>query len=166
MLIPKPDGTHWFCTDFRQNNKVTKSDSYPIPGVDDCVDRVENANFVSKFDLLKGYWQVPLTTRVKEISAFATRDGLYQYKVMLFGMKKHATTFQRLINTVIYGLEGCIAYIDDVVVYRDNWERHLQHVHSLLLRLMKAKLTVNLRKSKFRCAHIVFLDHMVGQGQV
>ena len=166
VLVPKPDGTYRFCTDFRQVNKVTKSDSYPIPRVDDCVDRVGNAKFVSKLDLLKGYWQVPLTTRAKEISAFATPDGLYQYKVMPFGMKNAPATFQRLINTVISGLEGCSAYIDDVVVYSDTWERHLKHVHSLLLRLMEAKLTVNLGKSEFGCAHIVFLGHMVGQGQI
>ena len=166
VLVPKPDGTYRFCTDFRQVNKVTKSDSYPIPRVDDCVDRVGNAKFVSKLDLLKGYWQVPLTTRAKEISAFATPDGLYQYKVMPFGMKNAPATFQRLINTVISGLEGCSAYIDDVVVYSDTWERHLKHVHSLLLRLMEAKLMVNLGKSEFGCAHIVFLGHMVGQGQI
>ena len=85
---------------------------------------------------------------------------------MLFRMKKRTSNIPMPYNTVIYGLEGCIAYIDDVVVYSDTWERHLKHVHSLLLRLMKAKLMVNLRKSEFGCAHIVFLDHMVGQGQV
>ena len=76
-----------------------------------------NAKFVSKLDLLKGYWQVPLTTRAKEISAFAIPDGLYQYKVMPFGMKNTPATFQCLINTVISALEGCSAYIDDVVVH-------------------------------------------------
>ena len=120
VLVPKPDGTYRFCTDFRQVNKVTKSDSYPIPRVDDCVDRVGDTTFVSKLDLLKGYWQVPLTTRAKEISAFATPDGLYQYKVMPFGMKNAPATFQRLINTVISGLEGCSAYIDNVVMYSDT----------------------------------------------
>ena len=85
---------------------------------------------------------------------------------MPFGMKNTPATFQRLINRVISGLEGCSAYIDDVVVYSDTWERHLEHVHSLLLRLMEAKLTVNVGKSEFGCAHIVFLCHIMGQGQV
>ena len=89
-----------------------------------------------------------------------------QYKVMPFGIKNAPATFQRLINTVISGLEGCSAYIDDVVVYSDTWERQLKHVHSLLLRLMEAELMVNLGKSEFGCAHIVFLGHMVGQGQI
>lgn len=166
VLVPKPDGTYRFFTDFRQVNKITKSDSYPIPRVNDRVDKIGDARFVSKFDLLKGYWQVPLTTRAREVSAFVTPDGLYHYKVMPFGMKNVPATFQRLINTVISGLEGCSAYIDDVVVYSDTWEQHLRHVHSLMCRLMEAKLTINLVKSEFGCAHIVFLGHMVGQGQV
>ena len=165
VLVPKPDGTYRFCTDFRQVNKVTKSDSYPIPRVDDCVDRMGNAKFVCKLDLLKGYWQVPLTARAKEISAFATPDGLYQYKVMPFGMKNAPATFQCLINTVITGLKGCNAYID-VVIYSDTWEQHLKQVRSLLLRLVEANLTVNLLKCEFGCAHIIFLGHVVGQGQV
>ena len=85
---------------------------------------------------------------------------------MPFGMKDVPATFQRLINTVIAGLEGCSAYIDDVVIYSDTWEQHLGHVRSLMLRLREAKLTVNLAKSEFGCAHIVFLGQLVGQGQI
>ena len=120
VLVPKPDGTYRLCTDFRQVNKATKSDSYPIPHVDDCVDKVGNAKYVMKLDLLKGYWQVPLSNRAKEISAFVTPDGLFQYKVMPVGMKNAPVTFQHLINGIISGLEGCSAYIDDVVVYSDT----------------------------------------------
>ena len=108
--------TYHFCIDFCQVNKATM---FPIPRVDDCVDKVGNTKYVMmKFkDLLKGYWQVPLTSRAKEISAFAISDGLSPYKVMPFGMKNVPATFQHLINGVISGLEGCNAYIDDMVVY-------------------------------------------------
>ena len=87
LLVPKPDGSYRFCTDFRKVNKVTKTDSFPIPRIDDCIDRVGKAKYVSKFDLLKGYWQVPLSDRAKEVSAFVTPDSFYQYKVVPFGMK-------------------------------------------------------------------------------
>ena len=76
-----------------------------------------------------------LSPKAEEISAFANPDGLYQYKVMPFGMKNAPATFQRLINTVIASLEGCSAYIDDVVIYSDTWEQHLGHMRSLMLRL-------------------------------
>ena len=62
VLVPKSGGTYRFCTDFRKVNSFTKTDSYPIPRIDDCIDRIGHSKYVSKFDLLKGYWQVPLTT--------------------------------------------------------------------------------------------------------
>ena len=117
ILVPKSNGTYRMCTDYRKVNSVTKTDSFPIPRIDDCI---ENSKYVTKFDLLKGFWQVPLTDKAKEVSAFATPNGLYQYKVMPFGMKNSPATFQRLVNNVICGLDGCDAYIDDIIIYSDS----------------------------------------------
>lgn len=66
----KPDGTYRIYTDYRKVNNVKKSDSFPIPSMEDCIDRIGNARYLTKFDLLKGFWQVPLTDRAKEISCF------------------------------------------------------------------------------------------------
>ncbi len=101
LLVKKYDSTFRFCTDFRRVNAITKPDSYPLPRMEDCVDRVGNAAFVTKIDLLKGYWQVPLTERAKEISAFVTPDHFLNYTVMAFGLRNAPATFQRLINRVI-----------------------------------------------------------------
>ena len=94
--------------------------------MDDCIERVGRTTYVTKFDRLEGFWQIPLTERAKEISGFVTPDGLYQYKVMPFGMKNSPSSFQRLINKVIANLDGCEAYIDDVIIYSDTWEQHLK----------------------------------------
>ena len=75
ILVPKPDGSYRMCTDYRKVNSVTKTDTFPIPRMDDCIDKVGKAKYVTKFDLLKGFWQVPSTDRAKEISAFVTPDG-------------------------------------------------------------------------------------------
>ena len=166
ILVPKSNGTYRMCTDYRKVNSVTKTDSFPIPRIDDCIDKVGNSKYVTKFDLLKGFWQVPLTDRAKEVSAFATPNGLYQYKVMPFGMKNSPATFQRLVNNVICGLDGCDAYIDDVIIYSDSWSDHLQRIRQFFDRLSKAKLTVNLAKTEFCHASVTFLGHLVGQGQV
>ena len=77
ILVPKSNGTYRMSTDYRKVNSVTKTDSFPIPRIDDCIDKVGNSKYVTKFDLLKGFWQVPLTDRAKEVSAFATPNGLY-----------------------------------------------------------------------------------------
>ena len=154
------------CTDYRKLNSVTKTDTFTIPRIDDCIDKVGKAKYVTKIDLLKGFYQVPLTKRAKELSAFVTPSGLYQYKVMAFGMKNSPATFQRLINSVTGGSDGCDAYIDDAIIYSDTWEEHLSTIRQFYDRLSDAKLTINLSKSEFACATVTFLGHVVGQGQI
>ena len=117
-------------------------------------------------DLLKGYWQVTLTDRAKQISAFVTPDGLYQYRVMPFGLKNAPATFQRMINQLTGRIEGCEAYIDDVVVYSDCWRDHLSRLHKVLRVFADVDLTVNLAKSEFGHAEVNFLGHVVGSGWV
>ena len=103
LLVPKPDNTPRFCSDFWKVNSVTKPEAFPLPRMDDCINEVGTAKFVSCSDLLKSYWQVPLSNRAQEISAFGTPSHLYSYKVMPFGQQNAPATFQRLMNTVIHG---------------------------------------------------------------
>lgn len=128
--------------------------------------QVGAAEFVSKFDLLKGYWQVPLTTRVREISMFVIPSGLFSYKVMPFGLHNAPATFQRLMNHVVSGLAGCAVYLDDVVTFSDTWKEHLQRIQALFDRLQWAKLTVNLAKCEFVKAKFTYLGKVVGHGEV
>lgn len=109
LLVTKEDGGIRFCTNYRKVNAVTVSDAYPLPRINDLID----SKHVFKIDLLKGYYQVSLTPRAQQISAFVTPFGLYQCNVMALGMKTAPSTFQRLVNSVIHGLEGTFAYIDD-----------------------------------------------------
>ncbi|XP_062373894.1 uncharacterized protein LOC134062039 [Sardina pilchardus] len=166
VLVNKPDGTFRFCTDYRKVNAQTKPDSFPLPRIEDCVDQVGGARFVSKFDLLKGYWQVPLTDRAREVSAFITPKGLFSYKVMSFGLRNAPASFQRLMNRVVSGLDGCAVYLDDVVCYSDTWEKHVKHIRALFTRLAAANLTVNLAKCDFARATVTYLGKVVGQGKV
>lgn len=164
--MPKSDSTPRFCSDFRKLNAVTKPDCFPLPRMDDCVDQVGSAKFVSKFDLLKGFWQIPMTTRAREVSAFITPTGLYSYTVMAFGLRNSAATFQRLMNRVVGDMAGCAVYLDDVVVYSDAWEEHVERIEELFTRLAGARLTVNLAKCEFARATVTYLGRVVGQGEV
>ena len=166
ILVPKHDGGFRFCTDFRKVNDKTKSDSFPIPRIADCIDQIGNAKFVSTFNMLKGYWQVPLTQRAREVSAFVTPSGLYQYKVMPFGMKNAPATFQKMFNKLVRDIDGCEGYIDDVVIFSDNWSDHIRQIERFFQIMREAKLTINLMKSEFGKATVKYLGHIVGQGQV
>ena len=166
ILVEKHDGRFRFCTDFRNVNDKTKSGSFPIPRIAECIDQIGNAKFVSTFDMLKGYWQVPLTQRAREISVFVTPRGLYQYKVMPFGMKNAPATFQRMVNKLVRDIDRWEGYIDDVVIYSANWSDHISQIKSFFQIMREAKLTINLMKSEFGKATVKYLGHILGQGQV
>lgn len=166
LLVPKPDSTVRFCTDYRKVNKITVPDSFPMPRVDDCIDTIGSANYVSKLDLLKGYWQVPLTDRASEISAFVTPDSFMQYTVMAFGMRNAPATFQRLVNQVFAGVPNCTAYLDDVVTYSSTWPEHMALLRTMFQRLADASLTLNLAKCEFGKAKVTYLGKVVGGGEV
>lgn len=93
LLVSKPDGTFRPCTDLRKVNNATKPNSLPLPCMEDYVNQVGCAKFVSKFDLLKGNWQVPLTPRARKMAASITPNGFYSYAVMLFGLQANKQGF-------------------------------------------------------------------------
>ncbi len=166
LLVPKSDGTARFCTDYRKVNAVTIPDCFPLPRMEDCIDNLGSARYVSKLDLLKGYWQVPLTSRASDISAFVTPEIFLQYSVMAFGMRNAPATFQRLIDIVFSGVPNCNAYLDDLVVYSVDWSEHISLLRTVFERLANASLTLNLAKCEFGQATIIYLGKEVGQGQV
>ena len=166
LLVPKEDGQQRFCTDYRRVNAVTVPDAYPLPRVDDLIDEVGQARYITKLDLLKGYYQIPLTEDAQQISAFITPFGLFQYLVAPFGMRNCPATFQRAMNTLVQGLEGVSVYIDDVLLFSDSWEQHTRQLAELLRRLREARLTVKLAKSRFGVATVLYLGHEVGHGCV
>ncbi|XP_073797050.1 uncharacterized protein isoform X2 [Danio rerio] len=166
ILVPKSDGSFRFCTDFRKVNALTVPDNYPLPRMEDCVDNVGYANFVSKLDMLKGYWQIPLSSRASDIAAFITPDAFAQYTAMAFGLRNAPATFQRLVNTVLAGIPNCSAYLDDVVVYSRDWSEHLKSLRDVFQRFASASLTLNLTKCEFGQAKVTYLGKEVGHGQV
>ncbi|XP_068212700.1 uncharacterized protein [Palaemon carinicauda] len=147
---------------------VDIGDALPVKQspIDDCLDQIGPPKFISKLDFLKGYWQVPLSDRAREISAFVTLFGLYECKVRPFGLKNAACTLQRLMNRIICGLDGVEIYIDDLVVHSDDWETHVRRLKWVFEVLLDAGLVVNLKKCEFGKAKVSYLGHEVGLGQV
>ncbi|XP_075775856.1 uncharacterized protein LOC142826672 [Pelodiscus sinensis] len=150
VLVPKPDGSLRFCIDFRKVNAQSRFDAYPMPRVDELLDRLGGARYLSTLDLTRGYWQIPLTPTSREKTAFSTPFGLYHFTRMPFGLHGAAATFQRLMDRVLREQgRWAAAYIDDIVVYSQTWGEHLQHVGAVLQALREAGLTANPRKCRF-----------------
>lgn len=147
VLVDKPDGSIRFCTDYRKLNEVTRADSYPIPRMEDCIDQIGNAKYITKCDLLKGYRSVPLTERAKLKSAFVVPGGKYHYNVMPFGMQNSQATFTRLMNRCLANIPNVSVYIDDIVIYNESWEEHINSIEQVFQKLNEANLTINLEKA-------------------
>lgn len=118
VLVPKPDGSIRFCIDFREVNKKAKLDAYPMPWMDDLLDQVGEARYLSSLDLTKGYCQVPVRPQDWEKTAFAMPQGLFHFIVMPFGLHRVVATFQRLVDRALGACKSfCVAYLDDILVF-------------------------------------------------
>ena len=167
VLVPKPDGTWRFCNDFRKLNEISKYDAYPMPRIDELIERLGPARFISTLDLTRGYWQVPLTPRAREKTAFTTPEGLFHYKVLPFGVHGAPATFQRLMDRVLRPHRAyAAAYIDDIVIHSGSWEDHLERLTAVLQSLRRAGLTANPAKCRLGLEEANYLGHTVGRGCV
>ncbi|XP_065438558.1 uncharacterized protein LOC135981218 [Chrysemys picta bellii] len=167
VMVPKKDKTMRFCVDYRKLNAITQPDPYPTPRIEDLLDTLGGARFISTLDLTKGYWQIPLDAEAQGKSAFIVESGLYEFKVLPFGMRNSGATFMRLINEVLRGLESFArAYIDDLAVFSSSWQDHLNHIGIVLHRLREANLTVKVSKCRMGAAEVTYLGHRVGNGQL
>ncbi|XP_034565104.1 uncharacterized protein LOC117830889 isoform X1 [Notolabrus celidotus] len=167
VLVPKKDGSIRFCIDFRYLNSISLFDSYPTPRIDDLLERLGKAKYLTTLDLCKGYWQVPLTEQSRKLTAFRTPWGLFQFTVLPFGLHGAPATFQRLMDQVLSDFSGfAAAYLDDIVIYSNTWEEHLEHLQAVMDRIHSAGLTVNPSKCVFAAAETEYLGHIIGNGVI
>ena len=147
VLLLKRDGALRLCVDYRHLNHVTKPDPYPMPRVDDLLDGLGQAKYISSLDLMKGYGQVPVHPESGQQTAFITPFGKYQFLTMPFGLVGAPAVFQRLMNTVLADVSAfSTAYLDDVSIFSNSWKYHLVHLDEVLSRLESAGLTVKSSK--------------------
>ena len=168
VLVTKKDGSLRLCVDFRLVNSLTLKDSYPLPRIDDSIDALRGSKWFSTLDLASGYWQVPMAPEDVEKTAFATPFGLYQFKVMPFGLANAPATFERMMECVLSGLhwETCLIYLDDVIIFSKTYEEHIVRLHQVLTRLKEANLKLSPSKCKLFRPQVEYLGHVVSKDGV
>ncbi|PIK59722.1 hypothetical protein BSL78_03385 [Apostichopus japonicus] len=108
-------------TDFRKLNKITVFDPEPIPNPDELMTKLATAKYFTKIDLSKGYWQIPVQISDRPKTAFITSHGLFQFKVLPFGLVNAPAIFTRMMRKLLEGQANVVNYIDDVLVYTESW---------------------------------------------
>ena len=167
VLVPKKDGSLHMCVDYRRLNSLSDADAYPMPRIDDLINRLGDARYISTLDLTRGYWQVPVAPQSRSRTAFTTPFGLHEYTVMPFGLQWAPATFQRMKDVLLKGVrEYAEAYLDDLVIFSSTWEEHCQHIKTVLCRLQEAGLTAKPAKCQLGRRQCVYLGHLVGNGEV
>lgn len=167
IMVPKKEkGSYRFCVDYRQLNKVTKKDAYPIPFISGILDMLGHARYISSVDVKSAFFQVPVAVESREYTAFSVPGrGLYQFKRMPFGLANSPATFQRLMDRVLGSeLEPfAFVYLDDIIIVTDSFEKHLQVLESVFNRLTESGLTLSREKCKFCQSELKYLGYVVDE---
>jgi hypothetical protein len=165
LFVKKKDGTLRPCIDYRQLNKVTIKNKYPLPKIDDLFDQLGGASIFSKIDLRSGYHQVRIKGEDIHKTAFRTRYGHYEFVVVPFGLTNAPTTFMCLVNNVLNKFldKFVLAFIDDILIYSKNREEHEEHLRLVLQVLREHRLYAKLNKCDFFQKQIHYLGHVLSK---
>ena len=162
LFVAKKSGELRMCVDSRALNKQTVKNSYPLPRIDDLYDKLAGSTVFTTLDMQSAYYQVRLHPEDVPKTAFTTPLGLYEFKVLCFGLTNAPATFQSLMNEVLHEVRHfCLVYLDDILIFSRNAEEHVEHVRQVLQLLRKHKLYAKLSKCSFAQPEVHFLGHVV-----
>ena len=163
VLVPKKDGGERMCIDYRPVNAVTQKDVYPLPRTSEVLDTLGKAKFFSKLDLKSGYWQITMEPSDRHKTAFTTRQGLFEFTVMPFGLTTAPATFQRLMDSLLGDMlwKTVMVYLDDIIAFTETWEEHLTILDEVFTRLRAAGLKASPSKCELGMEQLLYLGHIV-----
>ncbi|GJW80907.1 putative reverse transcriptase domain-containing protein [Tanacetum coccineum] len=163
LFVKKKDGSFRMCIDYRELNKLTVKNRYPLPRIDDLFDQLQGSSIYSKIDLRSGYHQLRVREQDIPKTAFQTRYGHYEFQVMPFGLTNAPAVFMDLMNRVCkpYLDKFVIVFIDDILIYSRDEKEHEEHLKAILELLKKEQLYAKFSKCEFWIPKVQFLGHVI-----
>ena len=169
VVVRKKDGTIRLCIDYRKLNLRTIGDAYPIPRIEDSLHLLVGSRYFTKLDLKAGYWQVELKEEDKAKTAFHVGNlGFYECNRMPFGLCNAPATFQRLMERAMgdINLRDCLIYLDDIIIFSDTFENHLDRLDAVFQRLHQYNLKLKASKCEFFRSEVTYLGHVVSEAGI
>lgn len=165
VLLVKKNGKIRPCVDYLRFNSVTVKDAFPLPLIQDCLDTVRGSTLFSTFDLTSGYHEITVKREDVPNPTFVTKYGLFEFLAMPFGVCNGPKTCQRLMELVLNGLQWqfCLIYLDDVIIFSDNFHDQMQRLETVLDRISKAGLKLKPEKCQLLRKEVSFLRHLVSE---
>ncbi|GJX02174.1 putative reverse transcriptase domain-containing protein [Tanacetum coccineum] len=163
LFVKKKDGSFWMCIDYRELNKLTVKNRYPLPRIDDLFDQLQGSRVYSKIDMRSGYHQLRVHEEDIPKTAFRTRYGHYEFQVMPFGLTNALAIFMDLMNRVCkpYLDRFVIVFIDDILIYSRSRKEHEGHLKLILNLLKEEELYAKFSKCEFWLSEVQLLGHMI-----
>lgn len=163
VIVRKKDGEPRFCIDYRYLNSVTVKDTYPLPLISEMMMTLGKAQYFSALDLMSGYHQLGVAEQDIYKTAFATRDGTFEFVKMPFGLQNAPAIFQRVMNQVLSGLTWryCLVYLDDILIFSESFDEHMMHLQAVFDRLRAANLFLTAKKCTFFAKQLKYLGHIL-----
>ena len=167
LLVQKKDGSWRMCIDYRALNKITIKNRFPIPRIDDVLDKLQGSACFSRIDLKSGYHQIRILPSDVHKTAFRTSFGLYEFLVMPFGLTNAPATFNRMMDRIFRSHRAFVGtFFDDIIVFSQDEESHRKHLMVVFEELRRNRLVINGKKSEFFMEEIHFLGHIVSKDGV
>lgn len=167
VCVAKPDNSVRLCVNYKDVNKHTVRDAYPMARIDDLLQEVGQSHFISTLDCSSGYWQIPVHLDSRPLTAYVTHRGLFHLKVLSFGVTKAGATFQKTMNTLLNKhREYAMAYIGDTAVHSQTWENHLVNLDAVLTTFGEHGMTLKFSKCKFGKPNLKYVGHIIGSGTI
>ena len=161
VLVPKKDGRWCICIDYRELNKATLKDYFPLPFIDQVLDTLAGKKYFSFLDGFSGYNQIQIAPQDQDKTTFTCPWGKFSYKVLPFGLCNAPATFQRVVLAIFTDLEFVEIYMDDFSVFGDSFQEALENLEKVLLHCQEAHLALSEKKSRLVCKEGVVLGHLI-----